>query len=126
MQKQEQKREGALVKDFIKIIFVMYVVSLSLLLLLALALFKAELPAMASKIWLIAVYIISGFLGGFLIGKRTKSKKFLWGFLIGLMYFLILLAVSFALYKGMPGDWMHLLTTLVLCTAAGTVGGMVS
>lgn len=126
MQKQEQKREGTLVKDFIKIMFVMYVVTLALLLLLALALFKAELPAMASKIWLIAVYVISGFLGGFLIGKRTKSQKFLWGFLIGLAYFLILLAVSFALYKGLPEDWTHLVTTFVLCTSAGTVGGMIS
>lgn len=126
MQKQEQKREAALVKDFIKIMFVMYVVTLVLLLLLALALFKAELPAMASKIWLIAVYVVSGFLGGFLIGKRTKSQKFLWGFLIGLAYFLILLAVSFALYKGLPEDWTHLITTLVLCTSSGTVGGMIS
>lgn len=126
MQKQEQKREGNLAKDFIKILFMMYVVTLVLLLLLALALFKAELPAVASKVWLIAVYIVSGLLGGFLVGKRAKSRKFLWGFLIGLAYFLILLAASFALYKGVPGDWTHLITTLVLCAAAGTVGGMVS
>lgn len=126
MQKQEQKREGNLAKDFIKILFMMYVVTLVLLLLLALALFKAELPAVASKVWLIAVYIVSGLLGGFLVGKRAKSRKFLWGFLIGLAYFLILLAASFALYKGVPEDWTHLITTLVLCTAAGTVGGMVS
>lgn len=126
MQKQERKREGALVKDFIKIMFVMYVVTLALLLLLALALYKTELPAMASKIWLIAVYVISGFLGGFLVGKRAKSQKFLWGFFIGLAYFLILLAVSFALYKGLPGDWTHLIATFALCVSAGTVGGMVS
>lgn len=115
-----------LVKDMIKILFFMYAVTLILLLLLALILFKTELQEIVCKIWLIAVYIISGFLGGFLIGKRRKSKKFLWGFFAGLFYFLILFAVSLLLYKGLTGDWMHLITTLILCTASGTAGGMIS
>ena len=104
----------------------MYVTTLVLLLLLALALFKMEIAESVSKVWLIAVYVISGFLGGFLIGKRRKSKKYAWGFLIGLAYFLILLAVSLILYRGLSGDLTHLLTTLALCVASGTVGGMVS
>ena len=112
--------------DVIKILFVMYLVTFVLLLLLALVLFKMEPAEMVSKAWLIAVYIISGFLGGFLIGKRTKSKKFLWGCLMGALYFAILFAVSLLLYKGLSGDWMHLVTTLILCVASGTAGGMLS
>ncbi|MCI8785280.1 MAG: TIGR04086 family membrane protein [Eubacterium sp.] len=104
----------------------MYVTTMILLLLLALVLFKMEVQEIVTKIWLIAVYIISGFLGGFLIGKRRKSRKFLWGCLMGVLYFGILFAVSLLLYKGLTGDSMHLLTTLVLCTASGTVGGMIS
>lgn len=104
----------------------MYVTTMILLLLLALVLFKMEVQEIVTKIWLIAVYIISGFLGGFLIGKRRKSRKFLWGCLMGVLYFGILFAVSLLLYKGLTGDIMHLLTTLVLCTASGTVGGMIS
>lgn len=104
----------------------MYMVTLILLLLLALVLFKMEPQEMVSKVWLIAVYIISGFLGGFLIGKRTGSRKFLWGCLIGLVYFLILAGVSLLLYKGLTDDWMHLVMTMVLCTASGTAGGMIS
>lgn len=123
---QKMEKERTLVLDFIKILFVMYVVTLILLLSLALLIFKAQPQEIVSKVWLIAVYIISGFLGGFLIGKRTKSRKFMWGFFIGLFYFLILFAVSFTLYRGLAEDWMHLFTTLVLCTASGTVGGMVS
>lgn len=127
MQKTEQEKQmQTLVKDMIKILFFMYAVTLILLLLLALILFKTELQEIVCKIWLIAVYIISGFLGGFLIGKRRKSKKFLWGFFVGLFYFLILFAVSLLLYKGLTGDWMHLITTLILCTASGTAGGMIS
>ena len=127
MQKQEQERAGqTLTADFLKILFLMYAVTFVLLLLLALALFKMELQETVSKVWLIAVYVISGFLGGFLIGKRTKSKKFLWGFFIGILYFAVLFGVSLLLYKGLAGDWMHLVTTLVLCAGSGTVGGMVS
>lgn len=127
LQKTEQERYGqTLVKDILKILFLMYVTTMILLLLLALVLFKMEPQEIATKIWLIAVYIISGGLGGFLIGKRRKSRKFLWGCLMGVLYFGILFAVSLLLYKGLTGDVMHLLTTLVLCTASGTVGGMIS
>lgn len=124
MQKTENERTLAM--DFIKILFLMYFVTLVLLLLLALVLFKMEPGEMVFKVWLIAVYVISGFSGGFLIGKRTKSRKFLWGLCIGLIYFGILLVVSLVLHKGLDGDLMHLVTTLILCAASGTVGGMVS
>lgn len=124
--KEKEKLEPTILKDCIKILFLMYLVTFILLLFLALALFKMEISEMVSKIWLIAVYVISGFFGGFLIGKRRKSKKFLWGFLIGLLYFVILLAISLLLYKGLAGDWIHFAMTMVLCTVSATVGGMVS
>lgn len=127
LQKTEQEKQiQTLVKDMVRILFLMYAATLILLLLLALILFKMEPQEIVCKIWLIAVYIISGFLGGFLIGKRRKSKKFLWGFFVGLSYFLILFAVSLLLYKGLTGDWMHLMTTMILCVASGTAGGMIS
>ncbi len=127
MQKTEQEKQiQPLIKDMMKTLFLMYAVTLILLLLLALILFKMEPQEIVCKIWLIAVYIISGLLGGFLIGKRRKTQKFLWGFFVGVFYFLILFAVSLLLYKGLTGDWMHLITTMVLCAASGTVGGMIS
>ncbi len=127
MQNTEKERQGqTIVKDFIKILFLMYVTTMLLLLLLAWVLFKMQPQEMVSKIWLIAVYVISGFLGGFLIGKRAKNRKFLWGFLIGAVYFAILFGVSLLLYKGISDDWLHLLMTFALCAASGTVGGMLS
>lgn len=124
MQKTEQKQK--LAADFMKILFLMYFLTLILLLLLALVLFKTEVPDLVSKVWLIAVYIISGIFGGFFIGKRTKSRKFLWGLFIGLFYFLILFVVSVILNRGLPQDMMHLVTTMILCAASAMVGGMVS
>lgn len=124
MQKTEKHR--TLVLDFFKILFAMYLVTLALLLLLAFVLYRTDAPEMLFQIWLIAVYVVSGFLGGFLIGKRTKSRKFLWGLGVGLAYFGILFAVSLVLHRGLDGDAAHLVTTLILCAASGTVGGMVS
>ena len=72
MQKKEQEKEQTLVMDFIKILFVMYFITCILLLLLAFVLYKAQPGEMVSKVWLIAVYIISGLAGGFLIGKRLR------------------------------------------------------
>ena len=127
MQKKEQEqKKQTIVKDFMKILFLMYAVTMILLLLLAFALFKMELTETFSKVWLIAVSIISGVLGGFLIGKRAGAQKFLWGFLMGAVYFLILFGVSVILYKGFPNDLLRLCTTMILCVASGTVGGMVS
>lgn len=124
MQKTEQKQK--LAADFMKILFLMYFLTLILLLLLALVLFKTEVPDWVSKVWLIAVYIISGIFGGFFIGKRAKSRKFLWGLFIGLFYFLILFVVSLILNRGLPQDMMHLFTTMILCAASAMAGGMVS
>ena len=123
---EKTEKEKNLTGDFIKILFVMYVITLLLLLLLAFMLFRMEISETVFRVWLIAVYIVSGFAGGFLIGKRAKSRKFLWGFLIGAVYFAILFGVSLILHKGLDEDVMHLFTTAVLCLAYGTVGGMLS
>lgn len=123
---EKTEKEKNLTGDFIKILFMMYVLTLLLLLLLAFLLFRMEISETVFQVWLIAVYIISGFSGGFLIGKRAKSRKFLWGFLIGTVYFAILFGVSLVLHKGLSDDVMHLVTTAVLCLASGTVGGMLS
>ncbi len=114
------------ISNFFKVLFLMYFVTLILLLLLALIMYKMEPGEMLFQIWLIAVYVISGFVGGFLIGKCMKSQKFLWGLGAGTAYFVILLVVSLILHSGLNGDVTHLMTTFVLCAASGTVGGMVS
>ena len=64
--------------------------------------------------------------GGLIAGKKMKRKKFLWGLLLGSLYFLILFAVSAALAGGLPKDLVHMGTTLGICMAAGTLGGMMS
>lgn len=114
------------VKVLALVLFVMSVVSGLLLLLLALLLYKLQLSAEAVRIAVIVIYVVTGLLGGLLAGFCLKSKKFLWGFAAGTLYFLILFCVSLALGGDLSVDWVKAGTTLVLCACAGMAGGMVS
>lgn len=109
---------------------VMYAVSGILLLLLALLLYHMELSEATVRIGVIATYVISGFTGGFLIGKQMQDKKYLWGLLAGGIYFVLLFALSLILKQGMGEaltfDVVRILTTLVLCAVSGMAGGMIS
>ncbi len=104
----------------------MYLLSALLLLILSLVMYQFDLNQQIAKIAILFIYIASSFLGGFLIGKKKKVRKFLWGFMMGLAYFAVLLVISFAVNGGKIDDIVQVGTTLVLCAAASMVGGMVS
>jgi putative membrane protein (TIGR04086 family) len=42
----------------------------------------------------IFIYVLSAATGGIYIGKMQKEKKFLWGFLTGCLFFLILFLIT--------------------------------
>ena len=100
-------------------VFVMFLIS-------GLLLYKMEPGESVIKIGIVAVYVISGLCGGFLMGKRMREQKFLWGLAAGVIYFLLLFGVSL-LVKG-TGDLQmtRIFTTLILCGASGMAGGMLS
>lgn len=103
-----------------------YIITGLLLLLLALLLYKFQLSEAKVNIGIIIVYVLSSFLGGFLEGRMMKARKFLWGAATGLLYFAILALISLAVNQGLNGGSSHFVTTLILCTAGGTLGGMLS
>ncbi len=100
----------------------MYVITGLLLVLLG----KLELSDAAVSIGIIATYIVSCFAGGFLIGKKKKKKKYLWGLCVGTFYFIVLLLGNLAVNRGLDGQLVHMLTTAVLCILSGMAGGMLS
>lgn len=87
---------------------------------------KFQLNGTFVEVGVTVIYVVSGIAGGLIAGKKMKRKKFLWGLLLGSLYFLILFAVSAALAGGLPKDLVHMGTTLGICMAAGTLGGMMS
>ncbi len=104
----------------------MYVITGLLLVILAALLGKLELSDAAVSIGIIATYIVSCFAGGFLIGKKKKKKKYLWGLCVGTFYFIVLLLGNLAVNRGLDGQLVHMLTTAVLCILSGMAGGMLS
>ncbi len=104
----------------------MYVITGILLVVLAALLGRVDMSDAAVSIGIIATYIISCFAGGFFIGKKKKRKKYLWGFGVGVFYFLVLLLGNLAVNRGLNGQVIHMATTAVLCSLSGMAGGMIS
>ena len=75
-------------------------------------------------IW--ALYGLSALAGGFWVGKRQRTRRFLWGMGMGLLYFLLLSAVSGAAGSLGTGGLGEAAAACGLCLAGGMLGGMVS
>ena len=74
----------------------------------------------------VKVLIAACFLGGFLMGKLQKTRKFMWGMIIGLLYYAVLFGVSFCMKQSSAQVTGDVFTSLVLCVASGMLGGMVA
>lgn len=110
----------------LKALLVSYVVTGLLLLFLAGLLYKFRLNDGKLQIGIIFTYIVSCFIGGFLAGRMMKSRQFLWGLLLGIFYFGIMLIVSVAVNRGIHSVSGGAVTTFLLCMGGGTLGGMLS
>ena len=110
----------------LKSLLVSYLLTAGLLLLLALFLYKFSLTEKIVSLCITGIYSLVTFLAGFLAGKREGSKKFLWGLMMGCLYFIILTLVSLIVNHGMGELSSGFFTTLVLCAGSGMLVGMLS
>ena len=123
---ERQARKEPMLIPVMVILVTMYIITGILLLLLAFLMYRMDLAEPVVNGAIIAIYIIAGFLGGFLMGKKAGVKKYLWGLLMGALYYGVLLFVGVILHQGLNGETMHLLSTMVLCLLSATAGGMIS
>nr|WP_294468562.1 TIGR04086 family membrane protein [uncultured Sellimonas sp.] len=107
-------------------LLVSYIVTGILLLVLAVLLYKLNLDKGTVTAGITGIYVVSAFAGGFLIGKLQRVKKFIWGLILGISYFLLLVLVTFGVYHTLQGDAVQIVTTFILCAAGGMLGGMLS
>ena len=128
MEKKNGGRQGIEQRgtDRLKALLCAYVVTGILLLVLTLLLYKAGLREENVNAGIILIYVISTFSGGFVIGKLTGTRKFLWGLLLGVIYFVLLLLISLGIYHSLQADVMNLVTMFLLCAGGGMLGGMIS
>jgi putative membrane protein (TIGR04086 family) len=127
----EKKKEDAvqrmlLPRTFLISLFAGYLVTAAGLFVLALLLLQFQLSEKTVDIGIIAVYVLSAFMAGFLAGKQLQSRKFFWGMITGVLYYLLLLVVSVVIKKQLNAEPGELLTTLLICVGSGMLGGMLS
>ena len=124
MRKKEQNEVW--IMWMVKALLAAYVVTGILLIILALALYKFELNEGAVTAGVTAVYLISTFTGGLVVGKLAKVRRFLWGIVLGMLYFALLLLVTVGIYRTFHGSSTEILVTFALCAGGGMAGGMIS
>lgn len=109
-----------------KVLVMMYIITMCILVILAAIMLKMSPSATFISAGMIISYIISTFIGGFIIGKKKKKQKYLWGLMMGVLYFVVLLAVSVLLQRGFDLQVNKMISTFFVCAIGGMFGGMVS
>lgn len=110
----------------LKALLFSYVVTGISLLLLSVLLYKFEWNEHLVSAAIVAVYVLSTVVGGIVIGKLVRTRRFCWGLLLGNLYFILLLVITIILYRSLSGNGLNMLTAWILCTGGGMTGGMIS
>lgn len=97
-----------------------------LLLVTTFILLKLQIDTNKLTICTIIIYFVSTFIGGFIFGKIREKNKFLYGMMIGGMYFLVLCIVSAVCAGGFDGITAKVLYSCFTCVIGGMLGGMLS
>ena len=118
--------KGTQVIQIMKALLASYIVTGILLFILTLLLYKFQWDEQMITAGIIAIYVISTFAGGFILGKLKGTRKFLWGLIMGILYFLLLFLISFGIYRSFDGNGTNVLTTLLFCMGGGMLGGMIA
>ena len=111
---------------WIKSLLASYIVTGILLLVLTFFMYKFELNEKIVSAAIVGLYVVSTLIGGMIIGKLTKSKRYLWGMVLGIIYFVLLLLITLGVYRTLNGDSVSIVTSLILCAGGGMTGGMIS
>lgn len=127
MEKKKSEKRGAdLAVYMVKALLCSYIATGIMLVVLSLLLYKFGLSEENVNAGIVLTYIVSTFAGGFVIGKLTRKKKFIWGVLSGVFYFLLLLIISFGVYHSLQEEMTDLFIVFLMCAGGGMLGGMVS
>lgn len=122
--REEVNRETSIIIQITKALLLAYVITGVLLVILAFLLYRFQLTEKVIAVGIILIYIVATFIGGFVLGKYVKVKKYFWGMISGGVYVILLFLITFGVYRMF--DSGEVITTIILCTCSGTIGGMLS
>lgn len=96
------------------------------LLVLAFVMLKLQPETGVTEICILLTYAVSCFFGGWYSGRKAARRKFLWGMLLGILYFLLLLLVSGLGDRAIQSGLVQSLASFVICACGGMLGGIVA
>lgn len=107
-------------------VFLAYLITAFIILILSFLMLKLDLPSAVISGGINLSYIVSTLVGGFFVGKRLEQRKFLWGLMMGIIYFVILMLLCIFLNQANALPMGSLLVVLLMCGFSGMIGGMIS
>ena len=110
----------------LKCLLFSYVLTGGLLFLLAFVLYRFGLQENIVNISIILIYVAVTFLSGLIVGKKAVNRRFVWGLLMGVIYFMVLAVVSLLVNRSVESVASDFVSVFLLCAGSGMLGGMVS
>ena len=102
------------------------IVTVLLLFITSLLLYYTNISGTITGILITVTYALSPFVGALVLGKRMKEKRFLWGLVLGSLYFIVFLIVSISTSLGNGISVRDCLKVLLAALPGGILGGMFS
>ncbi len=100
-----------------------FLITVLFLVIVAFIALKAGLGENAVSKIMVAVYVLAPAVGGFMLGKKRKVNRFLWGLCIGVLYFAAYALIAVATKDVAFGNIAWVMLPVCL---GGMAGGMLS
>lgn len=104
----------------------MFVSTMILMFLVSFVFYKMHISDKNITIGVILIYFITTFIGGFIFGKIKEKNKFLYGMMVGSLYFLTLFVISAVFAEDFSGISSQTVYAALSCILGGMIGGMLS
>ncbi len=101
-----------------------YIISAVFLVILAFLMFKWDVSENVIRGGIIFTYVFSCFISGMMVSRQHEGKRYLWGIIMGAVYYVILFVTSMICNRGAFSEIPGILPALFLCVSGGMFGGM--
>ena len=108
----------------LKALILSYIISAAALIALAGMMYRLDMGDTRLRVGVIITYIFYVSIGGFYLGRKVKKREFLWGLVVGLLYYSIHIAAVIAAEGVFPDRIAPAAALALLCMGSGMLGGM--
>ncbi len=110
--------------SLLKGVLIAYIITVVMLFFMAFLLYQFNLSETVVDIGILVCYVVSSLMAGLCYAINAKSRKFAWGMLAGFVYYAVLLGISIGIEPEFQLLSTSSITTLLICTGSGMLGGM--